>query len=286
MRPAGPLMAAVAMCGMAAPASAQAFTPDSTVSYTLSWSEVDADYHAVADPDGVLERGERALLALSVAFTNQNTVGHFSPPVGTFTSGTIRAFLGGVIDLIGASPTGSAAGLWTTDPNLGFGVDPSWDLLGPPGYGAPIADGARLVGIEFGQFPGSPNGLNPQNPILRMWRGTWTPESYQARLVSFHVGDSAVGMGYPASQVGLRTGPSTLAGVFCASNFGSVGIPVIPSPSGAWLLAAGLAWRRRARSRYHGDVPCSESWRSSACSCSRARRRARSASLTGFAATA
>src|SRR5262249_46836588 len=79
-----------------------------------------------AQPSGVLEPGERALLRLGASFTNQFALATVSPPIGTFTSGTPRGFGSGLLDLIGTASAGPAARVPLTfgkRGNAGAGAD-------------------------------------------------------------------------------------------------------------------------------------------------------------------
>jgi hypothetical protein len=171
-----------------------------------------------------------------VSFTNQNTVASFTPPVGTFSSGTIRAFGAGFLDLRGA---GAAGGDWDLDPAHGYGPDPSFDLLGPPGYGTPQNGGAELINIVFGQFPQG-GGFVTSNPIQNIWSGLWTPASSAPRAVSFTLGPGTASGGFGATIV-FRTSGSTAAAAYCPATFGSVLIPIVPAPGPTALLAAAAA---------------------------------------------
>jgi len=235
--------ATLAAAALAAPASAQSYTPDSVAVYSLFWSELDADYQPVPTPDGLLERGERALLRLNVSFTNQNTVGSFTPPAGTFTSGTIRGLGQGVIDLVG---TGGAQGEWNLDPVLNLGVNLEWDLTGGAGAGTPGAGGALLRTLQFGQFPQFAFQINTTNPIETIWSGVWTPESYQPRTVEFLSAPSPL-VGEAHSFVLVRTSSIFYIAARCGANFGAVQIPIVPAPAGTLALVGGAVALGRGR---------------------------------------
>jgi hypothetical protein len=235
MRHAGHALTALASAALAASASAQ-YTPDSTVSYSLAWSEVDADYLPVPSPNGLLEPGERVLLKLFASFTNPNTIAHFSPPIGTITTGTIRGYGGGFLDLIGSASVGTAAGTWNLDINQGYGLQSPFDAAGEPGFGTPTEGGARVINIEPGQFGGS---IYTANPAL-IWLGVWSPESYQLRQVRFRLGRGTIIASGPFSAVMVRFNASLFGPVTCDSNLGSVTIPVIPAPASLAILVAAL----------------------------------------------
>ena len=90
-----------AAAGLASVSNAQV-TQNSTVSFTLSFVDT-------GNNNGIVETGESALITMNVSFTGQNTVGSFAPPIGTFTSGTIRGLGAGFIDLNGTSNGGGNA---------------------------------------------------------------------------------------------------------------------------------------------------------------------------------
>jgi hypothetical protein len=225
----------LAVVGLAARAPAQV-TQGSTVTFSLAWSDINGT------PNHILERGESVLLQLSVSFTNQNTVASFTPPVGGFSSGTIRALGAGFVDLRGAA---AASGTWDVNQSHGYGVIPEWDLVGPGGQGTAQNGGATLADIQFGQFPvGFP--FNTTNPIPNIWSGLWTPESYAPRAVSFTLGPGTHSGGF-ASSVLLRAGTTTAVAAFCPATLGSALIPIVPAPASlaALAIAAALAVRRR-----------------------------------------
>jgi hypothetical protein len=232
------LAAVLLAVGMTATSLAQTVTQGSTVTFSLAWSDINGT------PNHILERGESVLFQLSVSFTNQNTVASFTPPVGSLSSGTIRAFGAGFLDLRGVA---SAAGSWDLDPAHGYGVDGVWDLVGPAGYGTPQNSGATLIDIQFGQF--SPNPFfNTTNPIPNIWSGLWTPENYAPRAVSFTLGPGTHSGGF-ASSVLLRAGTTTAVAAFCPAILGSALIPIVPAPGSTAILAAAatLAARRSRR---------------------------------------
>jgi hypothetical protein len=237
-----PRIVAALLAGLSAGAvvRAQSTTPDSTVAISLTWSEVGADNLPVPNPNGLLEPGERALLRMSESFSNQNTIGHFSPPVGTFSQGTIRGFGTAFLDLYGL---GGAQRSWNVDTLQGFGVNPMWDLA--EGEGTPSLGGALLTDIQFGQFP--LQFIATQNPVPSIWTGVWTPESFGARTVQFGLaGNPAVGR-YVTSVI-LTVNRNFAAVAFCAHELGSVSIPVVPAPGAApalCLATAGFSARRR-----------------------------------------
>jgi hypothetical protein len=237
-----PLLSALTLA--AAGAAHAQFTPDSRVTFSLSWRESDENGLPAGNNNGILDRGEHALLRLAVSFTNQNTVASFSPPIATFSSGTIRGFGWGWIDLVGA---GQAQGIWNLDWRRGLGLAGPWDT----GYeGTPEAGGAVLRDIRPFQVPGGPNSVITANPVLDIWRGVWTPESYLPRTVSFQCAAASV----YASGVALRASAVSLVYVSCSSLFDLTQIPIIPAPASLLCLApmALASHRRRSTSKEAG----------------------------------
>jgi hypothetical protein len=230
------ILALTAAAGLAGVANAQTQTQNSTVSFTLSFQDT-------GNHDGIVQPGESALITMNVSFTGQNTVGSFAPPVGTFSSGTIRGLGAGFVDLTGtANNGGNANGNWdVTD-----AIDPTWDLIGSAAWGTPASAGSNLQNVQFGQFPTGPNAINTTNPINAVWHGTWTPASFTSRTVTFTVGDGAASGGFGASVL-FRTGSSSLASAFALESYGNVTIPVAPAPASLALLGLGglVAGRRR-----------------------------------------
>jgi hypothetical protein len=222
----------LALCG----AAAGQVTQNTRVTFALDWSDVGGT------PNQILELGESALLRVSVSFTNQNTVGSFSPPVGTFSSGTIRFFGSGFIDLNGA---GGAAGSWDVDPAHGYGPDPSWDVAGPPGYGTPGAGGASLRDIQFGQFV--TQGHNLANPVVGIWSGLWTPASYLPREVVFSIAEGSSSGGFAAAVI-FRLASNLGGMIQCpAEFFGTAQISIIPAPPALAVIAGAVLGARRRR---------------------------------------
>ena len=236
-----PAAALVAALGLPAAASAQVITTQSsTVTYSLTWQECDANGLPAGNGNGILDPGESALIRLTVSFSNQNTIGTYSPfPPGP-GSGTIRGFGSGFIDLHGTS---NAAGTWNVNQAVGLGVDPMWDLLGPAGWGTPANGGADLLNLVMGQFPS--HFVVPTNPVADIWRGVWTPDSLNGRTVEFTAAPGT-GSGGLVSRVLLTYGFINLA-AYCPSNFGSVQIPIAPAPAGLIPLVAPLLAPRRRR---------------------------------------
>ena len=171
-----------AAAGLAASARAQS-TLDSTVTFSLSWTESDANGLPAGNGNGILEPGEHALIHLAVSFTNQNTVGTYSPfPPGP-GSGTIRGFGWGFIDLNGMN---NAPGTWNLDHDgFGLGTQDPWSGTVEAHSGTPINGGAGVMDMQMGQLPLSNAAIMDANPISPVWLGVWTPASFDARGVIF-----------------------------------------------------------------------------------------------------
>jgi hypothetical protein len=234
-----PTVAAVALSLLARPAGAQVVTPDSSVTFTLHWSD------ELGNNNGLLEPGESALLWIDASFTNQNGLANVSPPIGTFGAGTIRGLGWGQFDLAGA---GGAEGQWNVAQAAGYGVDPTWDLTSGSGNGEPVHNGARLSLIQFGQFPTTPQAILTTNPILKVWRGVWTPNSYSARQVTFATGTFFSTDEQPGA-VCIQLSPTIVALALITwpglLHFGSVAIPIVPAPPALVVLGALLVRGRR-----------------------------------------
>src|SRR5262249_50981908 len=209
------ILALAAFAGLSGAASAQVpTTQNSTVSFVLSFQDT-------GNHNGILEPGESALITMNVSFTGQNTVGSFTPPVGSFSSGTIRGLATGFVDLNGtANNGGNANGNW----NVQDAIDPTWDLIGPTGWGTPAAAGSNLQNIQFGQFPFSPDVINTQNPIDNVWHATWTPASLAVRTVTFTVGDGAASGGL-GSAVEVRVGTANVLAAYTPESYGHLTLP-------------------------------------------------------------
>ncbi len=236
-------LGAAAGLAVAGAAMAQPTTTSSIVSFDLTWTEADSTGHPVASPNGVLDPGESALFQIGVSFTNQYTIGTWTPAMPPPGSGTIMGFATGFVDLNG---TGNALGTWNVSHAAGFGTAAAWDLVGPNGWGTSANGGATLLGVQMGQFPTSPDQIVTTNPIPEIWKGLWTPLSYDARDVSFSLATSIWASG-PAGWVLFRATASTSAAAGTVQSItGSTGIQTFPAPAGLLVLGA-AGWGRRRR---------------------------------------
>ena len=241
-----PALAAPIVLAAGSIAAAQSVTLESSVVFDLRWSEY------MGNENGVIDPGERALLMIDASFTNQNGVAAFSPPIGSFGSGTVRGIGSGFVDLHGASASGyNTRGTWNVDQSAGFGVNGEWDVTGGQGQGTSANGGADITNMQFGQLVSTPNGINTTNPIISIWTGLWTPESYEPRTVSFTVRGS-VAAGASVASVALRLSPTFVASVFVPPSnlfYGLVTIPIVPAPAPLLLIPSAIIIRAPRRRR-------------------------------------
>jgi hypothetical protein len=230
-------LAGFAYLSLAAAADGQSTTA-ATLAYSLAWEDT-------GNHDSVLEPGESALLRVTTTMTpGVNTVIPFTGGQGGPT-GTLRGIASGFFDLQGQ---GGTQGTFNLDPSLGYGVDHTWDLVGPGGSGTP--NGTGLINIQFGQFPPGSMEVITTNPIVNVWSTLWTPTSYTGRTVHFGTADSSFRNGY--SWAIIRWGPlnGNIQAVISLSSFSTVNIPIVPAPSGLVLMGLGGALAcARARRR-------------------------------------
>jgi uncharacterized protein (TIGR03382 family) len=240
----------LAAAGLSAAAHAQSFTSDATITMTMLWREADLQGNPLPNPDGILEPGEHALILIdSVSFTNQFGTANFSPPIGTFTSGTILGFGTGFVDINGS---GGAAGTFNISApqanntgTSGFGVRGAWRVGFP--VVNPASDG--ITYIQFGQFPAEPAVARSDNPITNMFRMLWTPNSLAPRTVRFDCAGAGAA-GTHIASVYLDFDHTMGESVYVAPanlTLGSVSIPIAPAPPTLALAAAALLIRRRRR---------------------------------------
>lgn len=238
------LRAALALCSaaaIAAPAHGQ-----ETITYSWTWSEVLANTSTpVAAPNGMVEPGEGARLALTVTISpGIGTPATYQPPPPP-GFGTIAGLGSVFFDLLGTNANGGTWGAIRRNPG---GVN--WGL-GPAGTGLPTGD---LVSAGAGQFvlPGAI--INSANPVANIWSGTWTPADHTPRTAGFQSAAAAASGGNHSSiliQYGHDPKPQKplVVGRFIDGIFGNSGpIPIVPAPAGlALLCVSALALARRGR---------------------------------------
>ena len=240
-----PLILAAA-AGLAVPAVAQqpSFTSDSSVSMRLRWIDINGN------SNGILEPGETAEIAMDVGFTNQFSVGTFSPPIGIFTSGTILGLGTGFINIDGMGGTqgafllGNNPGPPNNNGTTGLGVRSGW-FLHASDAGSINASGTGITQIQFGQFPASPELAVTRNPINRMYAFRWTPSSYAARSITFAI---AAASGNTLASVYFDLDHSVGASAYVVpANWilPPIEIPIAPAPAACAVLLIALLHRRR-----------------------------------------
>jgi hypothetical protein len=106
-----------------------------------------------------------------------------------------------------------------------------------------------LAAIQAGQFPTGTTG-NAFNPLNELWRGMFTPADYSDRNIVWQPRTAEASLTSGISFYGLPPGGSALVPFVVPIeniNWGSLSIPVIPSPSSLALLGLGglIAARRR-----------------------------------------
>jgi hypothetical protein len=223
-----------AVAGSAAMANAQAL-----MTFNWSFTEVLANTTTpVANPNGLIEPGEGAELRLSVSFSPAvGSAFQYSPPPGT-GNGTVGGLSSIFFDL------SASAGHNGTFHNLS-----RLSAWGIGGIGSIVTDGVNAA--QAGQFPLPGQTANPANPINNIWRVRWTPTDYTSRNVTFTAGKAAASSGTGAGlyiEYGGDPEDPAYISVAVAGNFGSIQVPVVPSPSSLALLGLGglvIARRRR-----------------------------------------
>ncbi len=246
-------LALSAVSGLCAAAAAQSFTTDSSIDFTLTWREATSSGGTSPGSNGILDPGEFALITLTTSFTNENGTAGFSPPIGTFTSGTIRGFGTAFLDINGNgndsrgafnidNPPANAAG------TAGFGVRSVWRLVGN-GTVNPASNG--IINLQFGQFVASPALARTENPITNVYRFLWVPNSFAVPFAVFTPAGASIA-GNQAGAVYLDFDGAVGASVYVdPSNitYHGVSIPIdIPSPATLALLGLAAAMRRRRSS--------------------------------------
>lgn len=214
------------------------------VNYSLDWYEVVANTSTpVASPNGVLEPGEGARLAVTVTISpGVGSVATYVPPPWP-GSGTI-AGLGSIhFDLFGTNALGGTWSAIRRDPG---GV--SW-ALGGQGQGQPNGD---LLAAQAGQFLAQGAVANSTNPVAHIWTGTWTPATYALRTASFLCLPNGGETGnHSAFLIKYGEGPLSeplyIARFVGGDSDSSGAIPIVPAPGALALLAVVVFVGRRGR---------------------------------------
>lgn len=231
----------LALAAVAAPAAAQ-----ESITYTLNFVEVIAGSPApgtpVPFPNGVLEPGEAARIQLSVTINpgiGSTTTYTPPPPPG---AGTIAGLGSVFFDLVGFGDQ-NGAGTWA-----GLARASGWAL---GGAGTPSALGDRVTACQAGQFvlPGAT--ANSSNPVVNIWRGIWTPQSYNGNYWFTAFPAAAGGANHSSILVQYGVDPDgnpQYVGKYVAAQFNTIQVLVIPTPATVAALAPIpflLARRRR-----------------------------------------
>lgn len=231
--------AAILTATLAAVANAQ----PASVHFAWTWSEVLANTAtpSTATP-GVIDPTEGVRLTLHAEMVpgiGSPVTIQFPPSAGT---GTIYAFVGNATELLGSSGALGRFSLLSVVP--GFVTDPIGSVLGTN----------LIVHATNNVVLGQP--VNLSNPIDGLLSLTWTPESYEARTVSFTSRDALVAG--DANGVYARYGTSPSGSPLLGSaralgvhGIGTGAIPIVPAPAGLILFAAAAFAGRRKRTKQH-----------------------------------
>lgn len=223
--------------------ASSAFASDPWIRVDLTVTEVIAGTTTpVANPNGHIAPGEAAMIEAHISFY---------PPVGTII------------------PT-----QWGDHPVVGFGTMAAhlihwgggefgtWSDLAlatgwiPAGYGsAGSASSHQSVNnIWAGQGSLTPGwSVNPANPIPSIWRGVWTPSTYDERTVRWQM----VGASFPtwvSLYVQVGTDPTTghaIHGAVHMTSLQTINTPldihIIPAPGTALVVFVGMGFAARRR---------------------------------------
>jgi hypothetical protein len=243
---------AAAMLGAVGQSQGQ-ITPGS-VEYTLEYERVSASGAVLGG--GALQPEEWISLRLRFHYVP----GYGTPVtwpssmlVGSSGAGTIEGFWSGNLTV---SVSGSAAGQWS---NTTAGSLPVRRQLVVPfnaassSSGTPSASGTLLSNLTPNQFHGQINMVNSSNDAV-IWRGAWKPLIYEQGTLTFALLQGSLGrLTYLVARDSNPEFELPVAGSVPAT-YGSVVVPMVPSPSGAVLLVfGGLAGARRRRAVHGGE---------------------------------
>ncbi|MFN0131598.1 MAG: hypothetical protein ACKVW3_03550 [Phycisphaerales bacterium] len=227
-----------------------------SVSYQLAWSETIANSNQpVPSPNGLIEPGEgvRIYLTVTVSPGVGSTVPYSQPAPGGI--GKVAGLGSIFFDLIGTNVNGGSWSNFTRNPASNPGGVPgmgNWTI-----GGFTVESNGNLTAVQAGQFvlPGSTAQM--ANPVVNIFRGTWTPGNYLPRLASMQSqGAAAAPMQHSSIliETGLDpNGDPMYTGKYIAGQFGNTGtIPIVPVPGVGLVLAVaagvGAARRRGTRS--------------------------------------
>lgn len=204
------------------------------VTGTLAWTEVVAGTNnPVASPNGVLDPGEGARVAITFEFTPVGTpVTYQFPSPGL---APVAGFLSAPLDL---RATAAQGGTWAH-----FATLPGFN----GGLGIPAPDGSLGLASLSQPYPPSGSFPLPTNPLPGAWRAVWTPLTYEARLVTFQLQRPFDGDPFLFVHTGEDPpGNPTFGYARATASYGNVQIPVVPVPGAAGALGLVFATRRRA----------------------------------------
>jgi hypothetical protein len=223
-----------------------------SVNFTLKWLEVVAGTTTpVANPNGIVEPGEAARIAITATILPGigMPANYPAPPGPGSGTGTIAGFGLMTVDLVAGTqqaPSLGGAGSWTSIVRFpGFAVG---------SYAPPTHRGAYMHYLQAGQFPLPGTTANSSNPLVNLWRGTWTPADYSERSVAWNLFNipptGGPAPGPPPASILIQYGSPQYpqyAGKVVPASFGSTTIPIIPAPASLALLVTFCVGHRRRR---------------------------------------
>jgi hypothetical protein len=228
-----------AIAALAALAATAHVTAQELVTFHWSFTEVVANSTTPATGplagNGLIDPGEAARIALMISFSPPSgSPATYTPPPGT-GQGTIGGLASIFFDLTG-----------------GAGAEGAWGPITRPGAWAVGSAGtitsSGIVDAMAGQFP---LGLgNPSNYISNIWRVVWTPGEYTPRSAPFTASKSSSTLGTGAAlyiEYGGDPEDPVYVSKAVAADFGSLQIPVVPSPTTLVIVSAGLLAAARRR---------------------------------------